>query len=112
MEKQQAELYLAANADKLPADQIANIKVALENADESKTAAIQALDLKNPTTMLIIAWILGSYGVDRFMLGDTTMAVIKLLTCGGCCVWTIIDLFSAKDRTRAFNHKKLQEVLL
>ena len=112
MEKQQVELYLAANADKFPADQTANIKVALENADESKTAAIQALELKNPTTMLIIAWFLGNLGVDRFMLGETGLGVAKLLTCGACGIWTIIDLFSAKDRTRAFNHKKLQDALL
>ena len=109
MEKQQVELYLAANADKFPADQIANIKVALENADESKTAAIQALELKNPTTMLIIAWFLGCYGVDRFMLGDTTMGIIKLLTCGGAYIWWLIDLFKIKEKTYEYNFKKFNE---
>lgn len=112
MEKQQVEIFVAANAEKLPSALVVNVKEALEKADESKTALVQALELKSPTTMLIIAWLGGSLGIDRFLLGDTGLAVAKLLTCGGCGIWTLIDLFSVKDRTRQYNYKKLQEVLL
>ncbi len=112
MDSKQIELYLAANADKLPADQIANIKVALENADEVKTSKVQVLGLKSPSTILLFAIFLGAYGVDRFMLGETGLGVAKLLTCGGCGVWAIIDWFSAKNRARQYNYNKLQEALL
>jgi len=60
---------------------------------------------------LLISVFLGSYGVDRFMLGDTTMGVIKLLTCGGCGIWTIIDWFSIINKTKEYNYKKIIEVL-
>ena len=69
------------------------------------------LQFKNPTTMLLIAFFLGGYGVDRFMLSDTTMAIVKLCTCGGCGIWALIDLFSAGKRTREYNLNKINEIL-
>ena len=43
-------------------------------------------------TMLLIAWLLGSFGGDKFYKGETGLGVAKLLTCGGCGVWAIYDL--------------------
>ena len=50
----------------------------------------------NPTvdcpTLLIVSMFLGSWGVDRFMLGQSGLAVAKMLTCGGFGVWSVVDL--------------------
>ncbi len=43
-------------------------------------------------TTLIISWLVGVFGVDRFYLGYTGLGVLKLVTFGGCGVWAIVDL--------------------
>ena len=40
----------------------------------------------------IFAIFLGTLGVDRFYLGKTGSAIAKLLTCGGCGVWALVDV--------------------
>ena len=49
-------------------------------------------DGKNFTTALILSILLGGLGVDRFYLGYTGLGIVKLITCGGCGIWAIIDI--------------------
>lgn len=71
---------------------------------------LQSIEFKDPTTLLIISILVGSLGVDRFMLGETGMGVLKLLT-GGCCgVLTIIDWFSISKKTKEYNLNKFNSV--
>lgn len=112
MEQQKIDMFLAQNAEKLPREKMMVLQEALAKLDDSKAMMIQTIDFKDPTTVLIIAILIGTLGIDRFMLGEAGLGIAKLLTCGGCYIWWIIDMVNAQDRARQYNYKKLQEVLM
>lgn len=112
MEKQKVDLYLSVNAKYFEPTVIPIIKQKLEEAvNESVFLQIQSCELKDPTTMIIVSVLVGGLGIDRFMLGDTGMGVLKLLT-GGCCgVLTIIDWCTIMKQTRQKNFEKILSIL-
>ena len=61
--------------------------------------------------MLLVSIFLGVLGIDRFMIGDTGMGILKLLTCGCCGVLTIIDWFTISKKTRELNFNKVMTLL-
>ena len=87
MEQQKIDMFLAQNAEKLPKEKMMVIQEALAKLDDSKAMMIQTIDFKDPTTVLIIAILIGTLGIDRFMLGEAGLGIAKLLTCGGCYIW-------------------------
>ena len=111
MEQSKVDMYLVSNGKFFETAQIPAVRDLLLNADDSKWAYIQALDLKDPTMMLIVSFLGGTLGIDRFMIGDTEMGIGKLLTCGGAGIWAIVDLFLIMDAARQKNLAQLSRAL-
>ena len=111
MDSQKVDLFLAANQKFFSPTQILTIKDRLLALDDDKFTLINALDYKDPTMIIIVSVFAGSLGIDRFMLGDTGYGVLKLLTCGGCGILTIIDWFNIQDLTRNQNYTKLLQII-
>jgi len=103
MDKQKIDLYLTTNSKYFEASAIPIIRNKLEKADDNTFLTLQACELKDPTTILLVSLFLGTLGIDRFMLGDTGMGVLKLLTCGCCGILTIIDWFTIIRKTKQKN---------
>ena len=111
MEASKIDMYLAQNASMLPAQKIMLVKDALSKLDDSKMLYVQSIQYKDPSTVLILSILVGTLGIDRFILGDTGMGVLKLLTCGGAYVWWIVDMINAQDRAKEYNFKLLMQTL-
>ena len=105
-------MFIASSGEKFPSEKLMLVRDQLMRLDDSKFTVIQSVEYKAPTTMLIISLFGGSLGIDRFMLGDTGLGVVKLLTCGGCGIWTIIDWFTVMGRTKECNYKKFAQFAL
>ena len=111
MDAQKVDMFVMTNSKFFEGHQVIQIRERLLQVDDSKWALIQSLQLKDPTTSLIVSVVAGSFGIDRFMIGDTGLGIGKLLTCGGLGIWTIIDWFMIQGATREKNMAKLQQVL-
>ncbi|MFM7030703.1 MAG: TM2 domain-containing protein [Micrococcales bacterium] len=68
---------------------MSNYEPPVSNESAAPAAAINPP--KSFMTTALLGIFLGGFGADRFYLGDTGLAVAKLLTCGGCGVWSLID---------------------
>lgn len=60
---------------------------------------------------LILSIVAGGLGIDRFYIGDTDLGIAKLLTCGGCGIWMIIDYFLIMKVTKKKNLEKFITVM-
>lgn len=110
MEQNKVEMFIATMNNKFPEEKLMLIRDQLSKLDDNKFPIIQSIQYKDPTTLLIISLFLGQLGIDRFMLGDTGLGVIKLLTCRGAGIWAIIDWFTVMKRTKELNYQKFTQV--
>jgi len=50
---------------------------------------------KNWNILVILSMMLGGLGADRFYAGRTGLGILKLLTCGGWGLWSLVDMLLA-----------------
>lgn len=111
MDLQKVDMFIMTNAKFLESHHIHAVRERLIAIDDSNWPMISTLQLKDPTTSLIVSILAGSLGIDRFIIGDTGLGIGKLLTCGGLGIWAIVDWFMIQQATREKNMQKLQEFL-
>ena len=111
VDKQKVDMYIMTNQKYFPAEKIQLLRDRLLAADDNKMVMLSGVEMKDPTTILLVSIFLGSLGIDRFMLGETGMGILKLLT-GGCCgILTIIDWFTVQKKAKDANFQKLMAIL-
>ena len=65
----------------------------------------------NPNVNFAVSILTNVLGVDRFVIGQTDIGLLKLLTAGGLGVWAIIDWFQIKELTQQYNFNKAEQVI-
>lgn len=111
MDSQKVDMFIMTNSKFFESHQINLIRERLIALDDSKWAILSSLQLKDPTTSLIVSILAGSLGIDRFLIGDVGLGIGKLLTCGGFGIWTIIDWFMIQAATKQKNMQNIQQFL-
>ncbi|GAB3331794.1 hypothetical protein GCM10027429_10500 [Marivirga atlantica] len=112
MEASKVDMFIMNNGKYFESYQLPQIREKLMNMPDDKWSSLQFLQFKDPTMILIISIVIGSLGIDRFMIGDTTLGIIKLITCGGLGIWTIVDWFLIMGATKEKNTENLARVLV
>ena len=110
MDAQKVDMFLMTSAKYFEGHQINAVREKLIALDDSRSLMLHTLNLKDPTTILIVSLLAGHFGIDRFMVGDTGLGVGKLLTCGGLGIWTIVDWFIIQGRAKEVNFTKVISV--
>ena len=111
MDANKIDMFFVANGKKLPAEKAVLIREKMAQIDDSRYATISSVELKDPTTMLLVSIFLGELGVDRFMLGETGMGILKLLTAGLCGILWLIDLSGITKKVKEYNYNELMKIL-
>ena len=110
-DQQKIDMYIMTHEKYFPAEKIAYLRERLTNVEDSKFSIITSAEMKDPTTLLIISVLLGVWGVDRFMVGDMGMGILKLLT-GGCCgILAIMDWFTISGKAKELNYQKIVNLI-
>lgn len=107
MNAQTVDNYIILNQKYFPEDKILFLKERLYAMDERKFSMLSTVALKNPVVILIISIFLGFLGIDRFMIGDIGLGVLKLLTFGAFGIFAIVDWFLILGRTKEKNFNRV-----
>lgn len=66
---------------------------------------------KDRVVALVLSIILGTFGVDRFYVGDIKYGIIKLITLGAFGIWYLADWFIIMGVADKKNFEKAKEIL-
>lgn len=111
LDQQKIDMYIMTNQKYFPEEKIVYLKDKIRTMDEEKFSLISTVEMKDPTTLLLVSIFLGTLGIDRFMIGDTGMGILKLLTAGCCGILTIIDWFTISKKTKELNFNKVMTLM-
>lgn len=113
MEQNKVMMFMATNGSKFSDRQKAIIMEKLKSMPDDNFIAIQTMSFKNPVVWLILYLFVPLFCIiDRLILGEVGLGVLKLITGGGFMIWAFIDIFNIMSRVRQDNYKKLEPFLM
>lgn len=134
------KFFLVYNSSKLPKEKLGYLQKQLLNTTAWRWDMIRFLPLKDPNILLLISCCVGYFGIDRFLLENYTIGIIKLIVlqlsivsiipwillfleeqtnwiflckivfCIGV-IWWIYDLCTIRRKTQEYNYKLIIQTL-
>ncbi len=111
MEQQKVDSLMFALGKNIPQERVYELQQALINAPDEKYGLLAALPTKDPLVITLVSVFIGTLGIDRFLLGDIGLGVLKLLTGGVCGIMWFIDIFLVGKRAREKNFAEIMQRL-
>lgn len=111
MDKNKIDLFIATNSKYFSQEDIFKIRKLLEGLPDEKYYFLETISFKDPTIALVLSILGGGLGIDRFFIGHIGLGILKLITCGGLGIWTIVDWFLIMKATRKENFQKFMNAL-
>lgn len=111
LDQQKIDMYIITNQKYFPEGKCVYLKDKLRTMDDEKFSLLSTVELKDPTTLLLISIFLGVFGIDRFMIGDTGIGILKLLTLGCCGILTVVDWFTIQNKAKEVNFNKVMALI-
>ena len=111
MEQDKIANFMAQYGKYFPADKRAFIEEGLERCPDEKYNLLCTVNYKKPSTITLISVFFGGLGIDRFMLGQTGMGILKLLTGGLFGIITIIEWFTVGKKAKEWNYEETSQRL-
>lgn len=112
MDAEKVNMYIVTNEKYFPQGNIPFLRQKLMELGEDKMNYLYAVDLKDPTIYLLISIFVGSWGVDRFMMGDVGMGVLKLLTGGLCGILWVYDMVTIMGSVKEQNYTQVMNLIM
>lgn len=111
MDKNKVDLFIATNSKYFSQEDIFKIRRILEELPDEKYYLLETISFKDPTIALVLSILVGGLGIDRFFIGHIGIGILKLITCGGLGIWTIVDWFLIMRAARRENFQKFMNML-
>lgn len=103
--------FLVLNQNDLPEDKIPMLRDKMLHCSLRKLTSMQNMNCRRVQNMQFISVILGWSGIDRMLLGDVGIGLLKLFTLGGLGMIMLFDWFTIGGRTRKYNYIRTMSVL-
>lgn len=103
--------FLVLNQNDLPEDKIPILRSNMLHCSPRKLQAIQNMSCRRVYNMQFISILLGWSGIDRMLIGDIGMGLLKLFTLGGFGFIMLFDWLTITQKTRHYNYLQVMSVL-
>ena len=80
MENEKVSFFLLRNGKFFNKKDIKEVESIVSKVDTDSIANLSVLRFRNPLFMSLLSFVLGIFGVDRFLLGDIKRGILKALT--------------------------------
>ena len=103
--------FLVLNQNDLPDDKIPMLRQNMLHCSLNKLGDIQSLTCRRVENMQFISFMLGWSGVDRMLLGEIGIGLLKLCTFGCFGLLMVYDWLAMPRKTRYYNYIEVMSVM-